>query len=1209
MAQASPKETEYIVGLNNNPRGPFNREDLVLMARGGLLNEKSRIFVKGWEKWKTLGEVEDLKDLLEKNPPASSTVHASHVVAAPGPVRMPDGWDAELRSTLATLQGSLDKLGVELVRRTDQLTEGQKLSIDATVGGQGMLNTALAGQLVSHQDKTLAILKESAEKTRQAWTGDLEALELGLADRIKPLEAEQKAILRQLEEHKAARKAETEINRESFERLQQTLSAEKEKELLAFSNRVEDMDRRFSALQQAFFLSTEQLKESLAVSLGSWDEKSRQQQAELLKAQAERHEAVLSAQTDMAMGLGRVREQLEKRIEALASERRSAGEEANRVWAGVESRLERWDAELPKQLQTVITEIQNTPGRLDGLFVKLERDQQATADAVAKLPQALESRFAELEEKQREGLERTGNQLDEMQGLMTSQSETFGVRMDAQLQTLQAASETRSAALASDLESRMQSLVGLVAAVRDGIKEFEDISLERYSVLLAAADDQRAIPDRVKLQLQEFSDGIKARMDQMQEGVGKVQENVGKVQKEVGRVQEDVGRVQENVGRVQENVGKVQEDVGRVQENVGKVQEGLDKVASIETRLADLARVQAERLSEELASSHQDHLRRIQVSDEERHQHFMALSEGFNGVVAHLEQDLPARLARMEDQIQAGMERASSELAGMSRAHEEYVRTASEEWKVQKSGIQSLGDTLKDELQSGHAAQQKDLAQFRAASQEGIKSLASELRQVLEKQAGESLATAERIDAALGKRLEAGQQLVQELGRQQQTMRESLMQSLSNLGGWTQSLHEKVEMGMASTQLEVSSLKAELQGQLAGEQEAVQAKFEMLGKTYEESRVAALQAVEALGTQVPKVINEEIRGAVSKLEKRLADSWVEIDNRFKSEGQAREKSAAELASAVGRLDKRQADSGAELGRKIEAEGKAQSQAAAELSKAVVLVQQTQAALQKTLTEELAAGWARQWTVLNADLLQIKTEAVARQEQLVQRLGGLEGKIPAAMAEQLKAQSQTLQGGLSLLSKGLEAQEKRLLDVRQELEKQIALHFAAQQRAADQLLKLVQDDVADALGAKWDSVYKEVATMKSGAASAQKTLVDEINKAVARLPDHLAESYRVTNNAMQKQLAEMAQDVSATTQHIEQSRAILEKTGATHLASLQEATESARQQAATAIRDAKDDREHLYAQLFQELKNWQMEQKKILAVVLKSEKKPSDGKPA
>lgn len=1174
MAQASSKETEYIVGLNNNPRGPFNREDLVLMARGGLLNEKTRIFVKGWEKWKTIGEVDEIRELLEMNPPV--TAPASHVPAAPapGPARLPDGWDADLRSTLATLQGSLDKLGVELVRRTDQLSEGQKLSIDATVGGQGMLNTALAGQLVSHQDKTAAILKESAEKTRQAWTGDLEALELGLADRIKPLETEQKAILRQLEEQKEARKAEIAANRESFERLQRTLSAEKEKELLAFSERVEDMDRRFSALQQAFFLSTEQLKESLAVSLASWDEKSRQQQAELLKSQAGRHDALLSAQTDMAMGLGKVREELEQRLDAMASERRTAGEEAAKSWAAVGSRLDRWDAEWPKQLQAVITEIQNTPGRLDGLFAKLEREQQATAAAVAKLPQTLESRFAGLEAKQREGLEQTANQLDELQGLMTSQSETFGVRMDAQLQTLQAASETRSSSLAADLESRMQSLAGLVAAVRDGIREFEDISLERYSVLLAAADDQRAIPERVNRQLQDFSEGIKVRMDQVQEGVG-----------------------------------RVQKEVGRVQENMDKVQEGVDKAASVETRLADLARVQAERLSEELASSHQDHLRRIQASDEERHQHFMALSEAFNGVVAHLDQELPARLAKMEGQIQTGIDKASSELAGMSKIQLELARTTAEEWKAQKAGLQSLGDTLKGEWQSGHAAQQKDLAQLRAASLEGLKSLSDDLRQILEKQAGESLAAVNRAESALGKRLESGQQSVLDLGRQQQALRDSLMQSLSNLGGWTQSLHEKMEMGLAAAQLEVSSLKAELQGQLAGGQEALQARFEVLGKTQQDRHEAALQAVEALGTQFPKALNDGIRGAVSQLEKRLADSGAEIDNRFKSEGQAREKSAAELASVVGRLEKRVAESGSELGRKIEAEGKARSQAAAELTQAVALVHQTQAALQKTLTEELAAGWARQWTVLNADLSQIKSAAAAGQEQLAQRLAGLEGKIPAAMAEQLKAQSQALQGALALLSKGLESQEKRLLDVRQELEKQIANHFSVQQRSADQLLKLVQDDVADALGAKWDSLYKEVAVLKSGAASAQKTLVDEINKAVARLPDHLAESYRVTNNAMQKQLAEMAQDVNATTQQIEQSRATLEKTGATHLASLQEATESARQQAATAIRDAKDEREHLYAQLFQELKNWQLEQRKILAAVLKSEKKPADGKPA
>jgi hypothetical protein len=1194
MAQASTNETEYIVGLNNNPRGPFNREDLVLMARGGLLNEKTRVFVKGWEKWKTMSEVEALSTLLAENAP---TPH----VAAAGPARLPDGWDTGIQSSIAALQLRLDQLSAELIRRTDQLGEGQKISVEAVADGQGVLTTVLAEMkstesvrnqkwmelLAVSQEKNQAHVGEMLQKVWQDTASLLEGVEKGLAAKIQPLEIAQIKVLEQLEQDRAERLKVASSLEQSFGDLQNTLSTEREKEITLFSERIAEIDQRLSA------------------SLGDWAEQSKLLKSDLTEVQAGQHLALLSAQSESTLELVRVREGLEKRISELASERRLAGEESVKMWAEIERRLMRWDEELPKQLQTVVSEIQNTPGRLDGLFTKLEQDQRASYAQVTRFQEAIESRLGEAEAKQEERFEKAQvhhdeqavqweKKLDELKGQFSEHSENFGIRMDAQLRTLQASSESRSAALAAELETRSQKLGELLAVLKDGLKESEDISLERYSVLLAAADDQRALPERLNRQLLEISENIKTRLDASQKALEEV------------------------------------------------VQAGSEKTAGIESRLADLGRVQAERMSEELASVQQDQLRRLQESDDARHQQFMALSQAFNGMVAHLDEELPAHLAKMEAQLQAGLDRTESGLAEVSKAQSDSAREATAGAKAQLDVIHTIGNKLASDIETGRAAQQAEVVRLLEHARENWDKSSNEWRGLLEVQARELRVALDKWAGSFEQKWEAGQQLVGDLGRQQVAAREAAMQSLANLGGWTQSLHEKLERGLALTQTDVATFKTEVQGQMAGGQEALQARIEGLGRDLQGRQQTAQQALDALEKQIPQMLHEEVRAAVDKLDKRLAETqadmaeWLkeegeargrsmveffsglekfdkrlvgteeQIGNRVQAEGVAREKSVAELLAGLGRLEEQLVSSRSELGRKIEGEAKAQIQTAAELSKAVGQIQQTQAVLQKTLVEEIAAGWAKRWTVLNADLAKIQGDASTRQEELAGRLAGLESKIPAAMAEQFKMQSQNLQAGLAGLSQVMEIQQKRVVEIRQEMEKQMALHFAVQQKSTDQLLKLVQEDVARMLGSKFEAIQKDVTAIKTGGPATQKTLVEELHKAVARLPDHLTESYRVTNNAMQKQLAEMAQEVSAATQQVEQSRAILEKTGVSHLASLQEASESSRQQAATAIREAKDERQHLYTQLFQELKNWQLEQKKILAVLLKGEKRPADG---
>jgi len=1194
MAQASTNETEYIVGLNNNPRGPFNREDLVLMARGGLLNEKTRVFVKGWEKWKTMSEVEALSTLLAENAPVVPA-------AAGGPVRLPDGWDAGIQSSLASLQLRLDQLSAEMIRRTDQLGEGQKISVEAVADGQGVLTTGLAEiksaesarnqkwmeRLAEYQERNEAYAGELVEKARQETMSILGAVEKGWAARLQPMETAQTKVLEQLEQGRGERQQVAAFLEQSFGDLQKTLALEREKEVTLISERIGEMDRRLSA------------------SLGDWAEQSKLLKSDLTEVQTGQQQALLAAQSANVLELARVREALEKRISELADERRVAGEEYVKMWAEIERRLLRWDEELPKQLQMVVSEIQSTPGRLDGLFNKLEQDQQAGYAQVTRMQEAIETRLGEAEAKlevrlgkaearQDEQAGQWEKKLDELKGQFAEHSEIFGVRMDAQLRTLQASAETRWAALAADLESRSQKLGELLAVLKDGFKEFEDISLERYSVLLAAADDQRALPERLNRQLLEISENINTRLEASR---------------------------------------KALEEAVQVAE---------DKTAGVESRLADLARVQAERMSEELASVQQDQLRRLQESDDARHQQFMALSQAFNGMVAHLDEELPAHLAKIEAGLQAGLDRTGSGLAEMSKAQADSARETMAGAKAQLELIQNIGAKISSEIASVRATQQKEANHLEEAVRESREKSALELAALREAQSRELRGELEKWAGSLEQKWETGQQMMGDLGRQQVAAREAAMQSLANLGGWTQSLHEKLERGLALTQTDVAALKTEVQGQMAGGHEALQARIEGLGRDLQDRQQTAQQALDAMEKRIPQMLHDELGSAVNKLDKRLAETqadmgeWLkeegeargrsmveffsglekfdkrlvateeQIGNRVQAEGAAREKSVAELLAGLGRLEEQLVASRSELGRKIQEEAKVQIQTAAELSKAVGQIHQTQEVLQKTLVEEIATGWAKRWTVLNADLAKIQGDASKRQDELAARLAGMESKIPAAMAEQFKMQSQNLQTGLAGLSQVMEVQQKRVVEIRQEMEKQMALHFAVQQKSTDQLLKLVQEDVARVLGSKFDAIQKEVSAIKAGGPAAQKTLVEELHKAVARLPDHLTESYRVTNNAMQKQLAEMAQEVNAATQQVEQSRAILEKTGVSHLASLQEASESSRQQAATAIREAKDERQHLYTQLFQELKNWQLEQKKILAVLLKAEKKPAEG---
>ncbi|MDX6765883.1 MAG: GYF domain-containing protein [Candidatus Methylacidiphilales bacterium] len=1100
MAQGNPNQPEYIVGLNNNPRGPFNRDDLILFARGGLLNEKTRIFVKGWERWKTMGEVDELSTLLAEHPPSPASPPA--LALAPSAAAL----DGETRSALGAIQTALERLNTELARRTDQLGEGQKISIESVSGEQGEIKKlltdlksevkalgqsgtqALAGELADLRDTQQRVLQEILGKSQRETTVLLDAMQSGLALKLQSLESLQKSLSDRWSEQQEARKKETEASQASFERLQQTLAAEKEKELLAFANRVEDMDRRFSALQQAFYLSVEQFKQDITTSLAGQGADAAQKQTEAIRAAEARHQALIEAQGETAAELARVRGLIGDRLQAQEQQRQMEQEK------------------LLQTLASISQELESAPGRLDELSSRLLEEQQKqagrnqtqlkeTTQVLGGINQRLtasEKVLAELSE----GQTKLTGKLEDSRQTAASQTQSLQIRLDAQLQTLLAAVESRGAVLAADMEQRGQAFNEAVAGLRAGIKEFEDITLERYHVLLAAADDQRVIPERVSQLMGEWSGEMKALVEKVSQGLATVQEHT---------------------------------------------------------------QSQAERFYEELGSTHQEQIHRQQVADSERLEQFTLLSQALNRVVTHLEGDLPAHLARVEAQVEVGTKSLQSILDknATELASELATRAKKADEKSHKLQAEILEGFRKvqEGLQASLADQQKQLGLFQDSHRGDLKEMSSLLLGATEK----------GIDS------------VNALAAQHLETRDTTLQSLTHLGGWAQSLHEKMEKGLTQSLAESAKAQAELRGLLANAQETSAKAVAAQEKALEQRHKDALQALNQIESRIPERIGAELRGVAELVEKSA------------SEGQKR--TSAELASVLSHLQTghgalQKALAGEMAGAAVQNRETLQTFLSSELASAVGQITQTQQAMQKMLADEWTGVWSQRWAELSTVLSRLGEDASVRREQLAKRLGELEDSIPAAVAAQLKARSEEIGSGLKELSSALAQQEKRTTEAGREMEKLIAQHFTGHQRSVEQLFRSVQDDVS---------------ALRSSAPVQQKTLVEELHKAVSRLPDHLAESYRVTNNAMQKQLAEMAQDVSQATQHVEHSRSALEKVGSNHLSSLQEASESSRQQVAAVIREAKEERAQLHAQLLQELKTWQFEQKKILAAVLKGNK--------
>lgn len=1227
MPSPSPAPVEYLIGLNNQPRGPFSLEDLALLARSGVVTARTRVMAQGWEDWVAASDVPELAALLAVVP-AQPAVPAADNEASARALQ-------QIAARVEKLQAGVLALAKDLELRTETLKDGQKLSVQAVANGQGAIQAALeefrkaegarkdtlSQQLAelelrlakSIRDQSVAAASETEAKlraltqavalvpdsARQA-QAELQKEIAALHGRLDQDAARQKALDAAVTEGLArmaeASGRETTRVAEAVEAIRTelaTVQARAEQSASAVLARMEEFRKEAEASAQArqeaeaarAGEALQALESKLSTQITSLESAQKEVLVQATAASTEEREALAGWLGALEESMARIRKDAEvQRLDNAARtevlERRLVEfEQASNQRADVFlQHISGWEAAWAERIKPVVEEIQATSGRLDAQFSRLGQSAEAQAEALTSLRASLEA-------------------------------------TQTRLQTAWDQAAVRAE------EDR--------AATENRLKELEDNALERHAILLAAADESRAGADRIIRHVEETFTLAREDTQTLRAQFPALEDRLVQLREETARLL--AGAREAGVEAVRESAAQTAEALRETQVRLAARMEELHDTARTEAETA------ARRLQERADQLAQEASGLEQLVKEE-----LAARSG------EISATLNAKLGELDENFRAQETRSAGLAAAVEAVRAALAAAQDEQRQALADGFASAAKSADSRTERAETALQRHFQKL----QDDVRGLSADVLRLAEEQSvllRDSLAKS-GFDAAA--RAEASAQLLRELlGAQEDRTRallesqaglvvqaaedltarqEHLSQSVANLGAWSETLHDQIDAAQTALADAVTALRTSLEH--AGRQQAgeLQAALTQTAATLAASLQATGEDARAAAAQISKQIHQDTAAATKTLQRQIEDTAAEWRARSTEEKSARDQAASLQTAALAELKESLAGWSTEARKRLEGEGRAREKTAAALAGTVrdlqaslqqalhdadaaasgriqAVQQEVTAALarhqdavraeleglQSLVKEEMTAGWAKRWTLLATDLASMRDAAVQRQEALGKELAALEARLPAAAASQARPQLDALAQRLAQIEQALAAQETRIEAARTASENEIALQFGMQQRLFDQILGTLKKDVGEGFLTRIQTLQTDVERLRQEAPETREILARSIHEAVAKLPEHLAESYRVTNNALQKQIAELAQEIGAATQMVEKSAQTLTKAGAEHRASLEESSEAARQQGAAALRDARDQVQVFYNNLLEQLKNWQAEQSKVI----------------
>lgn len=1218
---SATQTTEYLIGLNNHPRGPFSLEDLALLARSGVIDPKTRVMAQGWDDWVPLGKVPELSSLLavvSAAPPAGSNGQGGGAETAEAISR--------LASRMDQLQAGLLALAKDLEARTEALREGQKQAVAAVGQGQQGLHEAVAAFQAADASRKEALAAQLAEAELR--------LSRAVRDQIAAQDERLTAALNQVAAlmQKEAEAAAAHRRQES-----EGLAREIGQILPAMQGLRVALDQ---SIEQAARLQGE-ARDQMASALARAMETSAAQERALLDAQAERLGERLGAleAAQRAQGQSQIDalKPLAESLQALQTETETKTKELTahlEKWSGeMAVRIERAQSAQEAAQKAVLADFRSqTTEEREALASWLEELQETLAhlgqgqeaqksrtDQFAAAQESLQKEFTTFAAATRQQSDAFLQHIsgweaqlrDKLRPVIEEIQSTPG-RLDAQFSRLEEATAMVLNAHTAFKEQAVGDLVALRADLEKAraeaearAREMEDNAHERHAILLAAADESRAGADRI--------------IKHVQETFAAAREETSALRVEVEAIKPAL-EAQDAAQRT--TLEKLAESIRK---QIGQVDEAQRQAGEASARAAAEASRALAALQQSLGQLQSDHeqqagmlARQMVGLSESLPEHFNQQAELLQERLKPLQKEMDAvagSVQTLREENQAGREEGRKGMDEVRKELREVVgeatgRTAAAVEQARED-FQRAVQMLRDELRA-LGADQIRLAEVAAVQSRTAMERADQIAAAEEARQREAAAAAESRHAEIA-------------------------QSLANIGAWSETLHDQIDAAQTALADGTAALRMALEHHTLKQFEALQSTLRQSAAAAETGQRALAEDLRVLAAEITKQIHFETSSVAEALGRRLDEAATEQRARALDEKSARDQVASLQAAGIADLKDGLSGLAAETRKRAEAEARARqadfadlqaaldkwragvesalSQNAAqadarwqEMTAAIArnheqLAAQVEQARQDTgsaldkfqamLREEIATGWAKRWTVLSSELASIRDSAGQSREELAQRLAQLQAQIPAAAAAQFKPAVDALEKRLGGLHQALEAQEKRLAEARAATEKEIALQFGMQQRLFDQIQATLNKQVAESMGRRIEEIQKEIERVRQQAPETREALAGTIRDSVAKLPEYLTESYRVTHNELQKQIAELALEINSAAQVVEKSRLQLDKAGAEHRALMEEAVENTRQLGAAAIRDARQEIEKFNQELLAQLQSWQAQQSRVI----------------
>jgi hypothetical protein len=1160
---------EYLIGLNNHPRGPFSLEDLALLARSGVVNGQTRVMARGWEDWLPFADVPELAALL-------AVVPATRPEGAAADSGFPAEALQKISARFDQLQAGLLTLAKELEARTEGLKDGQKISVEAVADGQGAIQS------------TLAELRKGEAAHKETLARQLAELELRLAQSIRDQTASgQEAQRSRLDEVVRGLAAAGEAAALRHEQQ----SSEAQARVAGLVSALEKSQARVEAQIQEHAEILGREKQRLEAGLKEIDVRSQAGVESILERLQEAESRQAALEKKLEAGIEALGERLQTQVQQAAEAQALAKEASARAVAQLETtlaaRLEKTEASTGSVLGQ---HIEQSKAALAAHQAVVEEHLRDLSDALADLKkshaveaEALTRRVADLESS-------SNKRADAFLQHISGWEAAWPQKLQPLLQEIQA-TPGRLDAQFGRLEQSVQSAVAeQQTALEKILAEAENNALERHSIFLAVADESRTVPERIHKE------------------------------------------IEETFALARQDLEALRTDISPLAAQLREAQE----------KTADVLRQEQARLAARLEEMHRETEAREESAWKHWEEKHAALTSFVETLEGHLEKELASHLDRLQSVAQNEGLRVGQ---GVAKLGEE-LRTLQTGWQGWQKEVQEQHGALLAVLASSEKHTEAVLTRSEADVRKQFQSIQEDLRAL----SADGLRVAEETSILLRDGLakisfeaiargEEQLALSRQLAEGLQARQESVLQSVANLGAWSETLHDQIDAAQSSLADATAGLRTALEHSGRQQFEQLRDALSQIGKQTEERQKSLVDEGRALAAELSKQIHGETAGisqelvrqldvvvselrvrageektfrdqlstsqlsALADLKESLSGFATEIRKRTESEVKARETTSsqllgglAETQTALARQQQAIQQAAAEQARTLSDNIRDQHQAlSATLAGQHQALQESVGNLHQLVKEEIASGWAKRWTVLSADLAQIREAAVQRKQALSQELAELEARIPASITAEVHGGFASLTSRFEALESELAAQEARINEARAATEKEIALQFGLQQRLFDQIQQTLQKDVAEGFLGHVTRLQEDVERLRKESPDTRATLVQAIQDAVARLPDQLTESYRISNNELQQQIAELALEVGSASQLVEKSQQALDKVGVEQRAVMQEAAEYSRQHSASALRAAREEIQTFYGNILDQLKSWQAEQTKVISL--------------